>query len=90
MGKEGRIAGPPEVWEPQPVLETGYLDAGTARQPEDRTVTDARATESDTVATACPRERPAIGAWRAAGEGSEMAGLARRPAESPEPADNRH
>lgn len=51
--------------EPQPVPETGYLDAGTPRQPEDRTVRDARATESDTVATACPRERPAIGARRA-------------------------
>jgi hypothetical protein len=63
--KEG-IAGPPEVSEPQPVLESGYLGAGTARQAEDRTVTDARATESDTVATACPRERPAIGAWRLA------------------------
>lgn len=76
--------------EPQPVLETGYLGAGTARQPKDRTVTDARATESDTVATACPRERPAIGAWRAAGEGSEAAGLARSPATSLEPEATGH
>lgn len=53
-----------------------------ARQPEDRTVTDARATESDTVATAFPRERPAIGAWRAAGEGSEVSDLAGSPAAS--------
>lgn len=90
MGKEGWIAGPPEVWEPQPILKTGYLGAGMARQPEDRTVTDARATESDTVATACPRERLAIGAWRAANEGSEVSGLARSPAASPEPAASGH
>lgn len=56
-GKAGRGRGPPEI------RETGYLDAGMLRQPEDRTVTDARATDSDTVATACPRERQAIGAW---------------------------
>ena len=85
--KEG-IAGPPEVSEPQPVLESGYLGAGTARQAEDRTVTDARATESDTVATACPRERPAIGAWRLARGPRGFGGGRPRPEPRLEPRTN--
>jgi hypothetical protein len=57
----------------------GYLYAGMPPQPEDLTVTAARATERDTAAKAFPRERPAIGVRRAASRSYSALGLGLRP-----------
>lgn len=51
---------------PKAALERKYLHAGILQQPEDLTVTEAKATERDTVANVFPRMRSAISCPRAA------------------------
>lgn len=61
------------------------------QRPEDLTVTEAKATERDTVAKVLPKMRPAISVPRTASRGEVLSAWARslRPPHSPGPGEPR-